>query len=194
MATNSSPSRTLLIAGIGFALACMVILNMFIQRMDPKYQEEMQRERERNAAAEQAKKQAQAPPPTASANSNKLVTLGESVVLGTKDSKSEVVIGWSWTPEVQADPGNIYGAVEKLQKLVPGMRIRVINADANPTVQQGLSFNGNLLIPIRPDGALILEEHSLGPLMAAASRQGLTAGGPPPGGGPPGGPPPGPKP
>lgn len=167
MAATKSPSRTLLIAGIGFAIACFVILNMVMQRLDPKYQEQMQQEAQRKAQEAQAaggggaaaKPQTVSTPgsPGGGGGGNELAALGPEAVLGDKTSPREITVGWQWTPEVQGDPSKVYAAVKQMQEQMKGMKIRVVNVDENPGVLPGISVAGKSVAPLKEDGSLALD-------------------------------------
>jgi hypothetical protein len=65
-----------------------------------------------------------------------------------------VVIGWSWTPEVQADPGRLEQALSAARQAVPYVRIRIVNADAVPGAPRGLVVNGKKVQELPADGFL----------------------------------------
>lgn len=177
MAATRTPSQTLLIAGIGFALACFVILNMVMQRLDPKYQEELQHEAERKAAEAQSAKSGQANggapkdgvPPMAGGGfgGNELAALGPDAVVGDKNGKTELTVGWRWTPDVQADPSKVYKTVDIMQKALPGVKIRVVNIDNNPSVKPGISQGAQTLMPLADDGSLAVNPAALHMLIAS---------------------------
>jgi hypothetical protein len=159
----NAPSKTILVAGIGVALGAMLMLNVLAQRIDPKYQEKLERERMAAEAQKQAEAQQNKPPtmPQAPAPGAGLVELGEEKVLGKADAAKEIVVGYEWSPAVQADPSKVYAAVETIQKAAPDARIRVVNVDANPEVKPGVSVGGKVVVIPQPDGSLSADEHAI---------------------------------
>ena len=92
---------------------------------------------------------------------NDLVALGDDAVLGDKNGKKELIIGYAWTPAVQSDPSKVYKTIEMAQKGLPRARIRVVNVDAHPEVKPGLSVDGKMISPPAPDGALDVPEQAI---------------------------------
>jgi hypothetical protein len=150
-----APSRALLGAGVVVAIGALLILNSFMQRLDPKYQEQ-QAEAEAQKKQEEEQKQQQklnASGPS-SPNANKLVELGDDAIVGKKDGKPEIVIGYSWTPEVQADPSKIYNVIDMITKAAPQAKLHIVNADAHPGAPVGIYMSGRTVIPAQPDGTI----------------------------------------
>jgi hypothetical protein len=162
----NTPSKTIMVAAVGIAIAALFILNTLAQRIDPAYQERM--EKEKQAAAMQQQEQQHghedgknSPLDQPTGEENNLVTLGDEKILGNKDAKTEIVIGWEWTPAVQGDPTKVYNAIAAAQKAAPNARIRVVNTDANPDVSLGVFVGGRPVAPPAPDGSLIVDPRTL---------------------------------
>ncbi|MBC8104519.1 MAG: hypothetical protein H7Z41_18240 [Cytophagales bacterium] len=165
MTNVSRPSTSpVVVALIGCALAGIVGLNIMSSRITPKTDAQLQaeaREREKASQPSATPTVPSAAPTAAAADSgsantqNALVRLGESSVLGSADAKQEVVVGFSWTPEVQSDPSKVSVAVDTLQKAVGDRaRIKVVNTDELPATPEGISINGRLVVPAQADGAI----------------------------------------
>lgn len=154
---SGGPSNAILIAAIVLGLAGMAIMNSISQRLDPAEIEKREKEAEEKKAAEAAQKAQETQKPSsdpADADKNALVGLGDDKILGKPDGKTEVLIVWSWTPEVQADPSKVWKAVQAAQTGAPDAKIRVVNADAKPDMTPGVFINGRQVLPVQPDGAL----------------------------------------
>jgi type II secretory pathway pseudopilin PulG len=154
---QGTPSNTVLIAAVVVALIGMALVNSFTLSLDPK---EIQRREQEQAEAAMRKMEQQTTEKATggSPEANSLVALGEESVVGNKDSKTEIILAWEWTPDVQANPSKIYSAVESAKKGAPNAKIRVVNVDAKPEMQPGVYVNGNLIRPAQSDGSLPAEE------------------------------------
>ena len=42
--------------------------------------------------------------------------MGDEKILGKKDGKTEITIGWEWTPVVQGDPSKVSNAISAIEK------------------------------------------------------------------------------
>lgn len=139
----SAPS---FVVAIVVLLLGMVALNVADRRFTPKTAEE--------EAAEQAQKSepSESAPPAPSA----LVGLPPEQITGPPNAQTEIVFGWEWTPEVQADPGRLYRAIEALQKAAgqTDIKLRVVNVDAVPGAPRGLSVNGKTVLELPANGLL----------------------------------------
>lgn len=178
---SGNTSRTpILVAVVGIAVALLVVLNIFQQRNDPKYQEQMAKEQARKASEEAAKKQQEAQPPADAGAANELAAYGAEKTLGNPSGATKVTIGWNWTPAVQGDPNKVLAAATAASKALPNASVRVVNLDANPgAVPPGVTVDGKTVVPPGPDGSL--------PADAVSAALPAVAGAP---GGPPPGPPP----
>ncbi len=165
--TSSSPrpsNSPVMIAVVLMAIAGLVGLNMMSNQMRPKTDQEIQAEqRERAEAAASPSPAAATPAPSASGatgalslnDPNTLVLAGQGNTMGAPDAPKEVVVGFSWTPEVQSDPSKVSKAVEALQKTVgPQARLKIVNVDANPEVPEGVSIGGKVIVPAQSDGVI----------------------------------------
>lgn len=148
-----SKSKTpVFIAIIGFLLLGMVALN---------------------AAAGRFGKEPEAPPPPEQAQQNEpaepaatapetvgseLVRLPADSTTGPSSAPREIVIGWTWTPEVQADPSKVSAAIDQIKKAVPDAKVRVVNVDAVPTAPAGITVDGKTVAELAPDGSLNPQE------------------------------------
>jgi len=185
-----TPSRTLLVAGVVVALGALLLLNAVMQRMDPAVQEREAQEAAQKQQAEQAKKQPPPGMPGGGGDSGKLVALGDDAVVGNAKGTPSFVIGYEWTPEVQADPSKVYGVIDMISQAIPGARIRVVNVDTHPDVRAGISTGGKVVLPASPDGSIPTQgvPMALGRMMPRGAGPGGYGGY----GRPPGPPPPGP--
>jgi len=161
MVAAQSTRTPVLIAVIVLALGGIVILNRFQEMNDPKYQERMEKERQREEAKKAQEQAAKNPAQAGAADlglANDLVTFGAEKVLGQPNARTSVTVGWRWTPQVQANPGLVYGAVDAVQKAAPSASIRVVNLDARPgAVPEGVTVNDNTVVPAGPDGRIAAE-------------------------------------
>jgi hypothetical protein len=161
----NAPSKTILVAGIGVALGAMLMLNVLAQRIDPKYQEKVERDRQAAEAQKReqeiAKQGGKVSPLDPPVGEGRLVELGEEKVLGKPDGKQEIIVGYEWTPAVQADPTKVFAAITAIQKAAPEAKIRVVNVDAKPDVSPGVTIGGKVVIVPQPDGSIPADEHGL---------------------------------
>jgi|GEM_PF-2315397 hypothetical protein len=166
---SGNASRTpILIAVVGVAIGLLVLLNIFQQRNDPKYREQMEREAARKRA-EEAAKNAPSPTPAEPGPANELVMFGEEKTLGKPGGSPKITVGWRWTPTVQGDPTKVYSAVQEIVSAAPNASVRVVNLDAKPgAVPEGLVVaGGGVNIPLLPDGSLPLE--AVGPAIRSVA-------------------------
>jgi len=142
-------NNTLLIVA-GFVIVIMVGLNILIGQIanPPAPGAETQPEAAGDAPA------AQTTPPANGSGGPRLVEMPAEATLGAPTAKNEVVLGWSWTPEVQADPGALEQTIAALGTAARGAKVRVVNTDVVPGVQRGLVVNGKLALPLPPDGII----------------------------------------
>ena len=146
------PRNTTLLIIAGFVIVIIVGLNILIGQIanPPTPGAETQPEQEAAADAPAA----QTPPPTNGSGGPKLVELPAEATLGTPTAKNEVVLGWSWTPEVQANPGALEQTIAALSTAGRGAKVRVVNTDVVPGAPRGLVVNGKLALPLPPDGII----------------------------------------
>ena len=151
------PSYTVPIVVGVVALGSLVATNVISQRNAPK--SEADQEAEAQAAAEKkgdtaAEPAVQTSHPLRSAASYDLVTTDGFKETGPKDARKTVVVGYEWTPGVQADPGKIQQIVGLIEKSAPDAKIVLMNVDEKPDVPVGISVNGKLVAPIADDGTV----------------------------------------
>jgi hypothetical protein len=167
--SSSRPSNSpVLIAVVVVALGGLVGLNMMANQARPKSDHEIEAEQKAQAAAAASPSPAVAasaapsapgmppgPAGTMSSDSNSLVLAGAGSTLGAPEAKQEVIVGFSFTPEVQSDPSKVSNAVDALQKaLGPMARIKVVNVDEKPDVPEGVSIGGKVIVPAKSDGTI----------------------------------------
>ena len=141
---------------VGVILAVVVALNIIAQNSRPKTEAELQAEQQAQAARStpDTKKTMPSPaPPTASTPADDLTSLDADTTIGKGTGAPTVTLGWKWTPDVQADPSLVGKAVEAL-KNAGAARVRVVNTDAVAGVPDGLSVNGNVVVPLGENGSL----------------------------------------
>ena len=158
-----APSKTPLIAAVVMVIAVVAGFNVIAEKYRPKSEHEME-EAEAKAQADAAKVQADksktgASPAPASGEPGQtadasLVTLGQEAFLGSKDGSKIITVGWSWTPDVQNDPGKVWNGLQALQKAAPNAKIHAVNTDEGSDVPDGVSVDGAVMVPLAPDGSL----------------------------------------
>ena len=143
-----------LILAIGILLLGIVALNVAAGRFAGGNPEQ-------NEAAESAEEQKGSEPAQTPAaaelegSGNALVRLPPDTTMGPAEAAKEVVIGWVWTPEVQADPGKVSAAIEAVRKVVPGdVKVRIVNGDAAPDAPLGITVNGRTVRALPENGVL----------------------------------------
>ena len=135
-----------LVVIVGLLLAMMVGLNVAASRFVGG------RDDEAAESKTEENKPATAQSPGAMEGAESLARISPSWTTGAKDAKDLVVIGWIWTPQVQADPSSVHAAITALRS-VPA-RVRVVNVDAFPETPAGVSVNGKVVLPMGADGAM----------------------------------------
>ncbi len=143
----STPTFVIVLAML---LLGMVGLNVADRRFAPKSPEE-------EAAAQAAEAQKSEPAQPAASGSADLVRLPPEQITGAPNAHMEVVFGWEWTPEVQANPGQMYQAIEALQKAAAGnahVKLRVVNVDLVPDAPRGLAVNGKTVLELPANGVI----------------------------------------
>jgi hypothetical protein len=149
----SKGSPVVLIAIILVALGALAFLNSAMQPKDPQAEQKAAQEKAAKAVKDSGKSaQSTADELMTPGGGNELVALGDDAVVGDPKGAKEVVIGYSWTPAVQNNPAKIYSLVQQARKELKGVRIRVVNVDANPDVGMGISIAGKTVCPPDPDG------------------------------------------
>ena len=158
--TNSSRPSTspVLIAVVVMAVAGLIGLNVMANKAAPKSEHEVeaeQKEASSPAATASPAPVASAPAVVGLSDPNSLVMLGGGRVLGSKDTKQEIVVGFSWTPAVQSDPSKVSAAVDALQKFLGSQaRIKVVSVDDQTGVPEGISLGGTVIVPAESNGTI----------------------------------------
>jgi len=148
-----------------FAIVLLVGVNAMSLKSTPKSDEEIAAEKaEANksdtTASPAAPGDPEQGPPT-------LSNVSSYQILGKADSQKEVIVGFEWTPAVQADPTKVYNTVQGLTHVVPDARIRVVNVDQAPDIPAGISFGGHVVVPAEEDGSISLRGDTVGMLQKA---------------------------
>jgi hypothetical protein len=148
----SKPSNTPAIIGVALlSIGGLVLINKASLDSRPKTQQEME-------AEEQAKQTPASSTPVSQEETSKgsdsdLVVTGD-LSAASGDGKKTLTLGYSWTPEVQANPRAIEQGMTMMKTYVAqkGMGFRTVNVDANPSVPDGLSIDGKQLAPLPENG------------------------------------------
>lgn len=176
----SRPGRSpVLLILAGFAVAILIGLNVMSAQFRPKSDEELQKEAQDKAAAQASPTPSPAAPGAAAGSG--LVSLSPDSKVGNTQAPEEVVLGFEWTPQVQADPNKVYQAVTMLQKAMPPVaHLRIVDVDLEPSVPEGISVGGKVIVPASADGSISLPPPAVGALIAQLRMPGGPPG-PPPG-------------
>lgn len=145
--------NTLLIAFVVAAVAVFVGLNTLIGRLAGTSEHSHEAEEAQAAVGDKNKTNA-APATSDEQERDALVRRPPDETIGPSNPSSDVVIGWSWTPEVQADPARLEQALAAARQGVPYVRVRIVNADAVPNAPRGIIVNGRKVQDLPPDGFL----------------------------------------
>ncbi len=144
--------NTLLIVLVAVAVAVFAGLNMAIGRLAGTGEHDHEAEETQAAAKQGDRSKGDAAP--GGAEQSALARRPTDETIGPKDAKNDVVIGWSWTPEVQADPARLEQALAVAHPGAPYVRVRIVNADAVPDAPRGIVVNGQKVQDLPPDGLL----------------------------------------
>jgi hypothetical protein len=153
------PSYTAPIVIGALALGSLVMMNVVSQKNAPK--SEAQQEAEAQEASE---KKAAAEPtldashPLRPMSSLDLVMTDGFKETGPKDAETTVVVGYEWTPGIQADPEKVQEIVKMLERNAPKAKVVLTNVDENPGVPVGIQVNGKVVAPIGEDGTVSPKE------------------------------------
>lgn len=141
---NNTPA---IVAVVGIALVGMAALNRAQFENRPRTMQEMMEERDKAMASV---------PPSPSAaheSAGPLLGISEDVAVGSKEASRVVTLGYSWTPEVQAEPSKAAEALQRLQKTLNrpetggpfDVRFRLVNTDVVRDVPEGVTCEGKHL-------------------------------------------------
>ncbi|WP_309707809.1 hypothetical protein [Armatimonas sp.] len=143
-------NTALLLAVVGVCLGGMVILNRAQFENRPKSENEIRQEEENKAAAaapHQTQTYGDAP-----SLEGELLGLPPDASFGTKGSNKVVTLGYSWSPEVQAEPQKAVDSLKELRTYLDqvgarmNMRFRLVNTDVQREVPEGVSLDGKVLM------------------------------------------------
>ena len=152
-------------------MAGLIGLNVMSLKSTPKSDEELQAEAQEAAAAKQGSASPAAPADAgAPPGSGSLSDIGPAKLLGRVDASKEVIVGFNWTPAVQADPSKVYGVVQMLERVAPDVRIRVVDVDQVPAIPAGVSVGSQLMVAAQKDGSI-----SIPPEVAGKMRMLMSA-------------------
>jgi hypothetical protein len=159
-----------LILTIGVALAGLVVLNVAMSQVGKPP------EPPQEAAQAAVGNDTPGPQAAPSGAPGELAELPPDHTVGPDGAVREVVVGWSWTPEVQADPNKVAAALRAVTAARPPGKVRFVNTDVHPNVPRGVSVDGRKIADLEPDG-------SVNPMIIVRAAAGVNAGppGPPPG-------------
>jgi hypothetical protein len=154
----NSPSKYLLFAGVGVAIIALTIVNQVNMQLDPKRQEQLAREREEQAQKEAAAKATPSAEVSASPSPGglDLATLGDDAIIGPETGTPKVTVGFRWTPQVQSNPELVLAAVRKIQQYSSDAKIRIVNIEVHPEVQEGIFIEQSRVGSANKEGALSL--------------------------------------
>lgn len=142
-----------LILTIGLLLLGIVALNVAASRFTPGDGHEQE---EATAATGSGNAASKTPSGTAPADANELVEaqrwLATEQVIGPPNAGRKVVVGWAWTPEVQANPARLYRSLRGLEDKNVDAQIRIVNTDIAPDTPPGVSMDGKTIMALPADG------------------------------------------
>ena len=160
------PRNTIFIIIVIFAIAVFAGLNVAMGRigMDP----EKARQEAAQAAAEKAASADKAPNTPTPPGAPPSAPLPTDESMGPANAKDKIVVGWTWTPDVQGNPQALQAAVEAIRKAAPDAQVRVVNVDAVPDAPTGIVVNGQQAMEL-PDNGIIEAAAAVPAVMAARS-------------------------
>ena len=147
------PSYTVPVAVGVLAVGSLVMMNVISQKNAPKTEEQQEAEQH----ADEAKATPAAPAVETKtavpvAGGDELVMKDGSFDVGPATATKKIVVGYEWTPAIQADPGAIQKIANMVQQAAPEAKISVVNVDENPGVPVGIQVDGKVVAPIGDDG------------------------------------------
>ena len=141
---NNTPA---IVAVVGIALVGMAALNRAQFENRPRTMQETMEERDKAMAS-------MPPSPSASREpAGPLLGISEDVAIGSNEASRVVTLGYSWTPEVQAEPRKAAEALQRLQQTLNqpetsasfDVRFRLVNTDVVRDVPEGVTCEGKHL-------------------------------------------------
>jgi hypothetical protein len=157
---------------IAFVLVAVLVfagLNVVIGRMTPGDEHSGDEAPEASQSTPASAATSGAPP-----GSSNLASRPVDETLGSSSAQKNVVIGWSWTPDVQANPDAMERALAVARSVAPDARIRIVNTDAVPGAPSGVIINGRKVLDLPSTGLLSTDD--------VARAVGTSNGAPPAGG------------
>ncbi|MCX6366190.1 MAG: hypothetical protein NTX57_05715 [Armatimonadetes bacterium] len=144
---NNTP---LLLVIVGACLGGMVLLNRAQFESRPKSDSELRQEEENKAAAAQPRQtQTYGDAPNMA---GELLGLPPDASIGSKGANKVVTIGYSWSPEVQAEPQKAADSLKELRTYLEqagsrmNTRFRLVNTDVQREVPEGVTLDGKVLM------------------------------------------------
>ena len=141
------PRNTIFIVIVIFAIAIFAGLNVAMGRLGGGQHSENEAATE---AASSEKTASQQPPPPAATP----VRLPTDETSGPPNPNLKVVVGWTWTPELQGNPQALQNTIESIKKAAPGAQVRVVNVDAVPDAPTGIQVNGQKAMELPENGII----------------------------------------
>ncbi|WP_395094400.1 hypothetical protein [Armatimonas sp.] len=140
-----------LIAVVALSLGAMAVMNRAQYENRPRTEAEITEEQ-----AQKTKDSSTTPPSDPEREiplQQELVSVPAVQEFGNLKAKRKVIVGYSWTPEVQSDPKNandglhaFQGMLEKMStKLNGSAHFRLVNTDVIRTQQPGVWLDGRLI-------------------------------------------------
>jgi hypothetical protein len=143
---NNTP---LILVIVGACLGGMVLLNRAQFENRPKSENELREEEESKAAAAPHQTQSYGDAPSMA---GELLGLPPDASLGAKGANKVVTLGYSWSPEVQAEPQKAADSLKELRTYLEqagsrmNVRFRLVNTDVQRDVPEGVSLEGKVLM------------------------------------------------
>ncbi|WP_394793017.1 hypothetical protein [Armatimonas sp.] len=139
----------ILIAVVALALGAMVVMNRAQYQNRPRTEAEMKEEMEQQAENPLAKNA----PQLETKLQDELLSVPPDHEFGNPKGKRKVVVGYSWTPEVQSDPQNASDGLKKFRQMLEQMstkldgstHFRLVNTDIVRTQSSGVWLDGRLV-------------------------------------------------
>lgn len=140
---RSRSSSAVLVAVAVLALIVVAGLNALIGRMASGEHQDEAAATESSAASSSGGASGSAGRPTPPASSAyALSSLPPDATVGPANANTRIVVGWSWTPDVQADPNALADALQAARQMSEqGAQVRIVNTDAVPGAPRGVFVN-----------------------------------------------------
>jgi hypothetical protein len=135
-----------LAATIGVLLLGIVGLNVAASRFTPGRHDDEEAAKATEAQAKQAK--------AVDKQTSRLVNMPPDVRVGQPETGKTIVVGWTWTAEVQARPDELANTLNGMREAARMAEVRFVNVDIVPDVAPGVSVNGKKVVDLPDDGIL----------------------------------------